>query len=403
MKKRIFALALSLALFAGTLPALAEEIPAPVPGERTVFNLLATALAPVGGTLYVWGGGWNEADDGAGVEAVSIGISEEWREFYDSHGSDYNFDEYRYRIHSGLDCSGYVGWAVYNTFNTQSGGEGYVMPSTLMASNFAGRGWGTYTPRGEVKELRAGDIMSTNGHVYIGVGQCSDGSRVLLHASPPAVQLTGTANASGSMDSEGVRLANEYSARYWPEFHAKFPDHSRDYSYVTNFDQMSWDASVLSDPQGLRFMDAAGVLRVLFGETAPALDWEELPFTLTVNGTAMADGCRYPAMFYRDIVYCPLTAADRGFLGLSLEGTDGNFVLSRSQSTGVYAPEPGPAADTVGVPVAGLSFNGAPLTDGAYPAAIRDGVVYLPLTWNAVAALGWSMTFGPEGLSIVTG
>ncbi len=107
-------------------------------------------------------------------------------------------------------------------------------------------------------------------------------------------------------------------------------------------------------------------------------------------------------MFYRDIVYCPLTAADCGFLGLSLEGTNGNFVLSRAQSAGVYAPEPGPAVEAAGFPVAGLSFDGGLLTDGAYPAVSRDGVVYLPLTWNAVTALGWSMTFDSDGLSVVT-
>ena len=42
---------------------------------------LRTALLPVGSTMYVYGGGWNEADTGAGIEAVTLGVSAEWAEF----------------------------------------------------------------------------------------------------------------------------------------------------------------------------------------------------------------------------------------------------------------------------------------------------------------------------------
>ena len=35
------------------------------PGVKTVQNFLATSLEPVGNTLYIWGGGWNEEDTGA--------------------------------------------------------------------------------------------------------------------------------------------------------------------------------------------------------------------------------------------------------------------------------------------------------------------------------------------------
>lgn len=129
-----------------SLPATAEggSVPVPVPGQRTLRNFLATALSPIGSTLYVWGGGWNEEDTGAGTEAVSIGLGPEWKSFYDSHGSDYDFDDYRYLIHSGLDCSGFVGWAIYNTFNSTSGGDGYVMGATRMAAEFSRRGWETF-------------------------------------------------------------------------------------------------------------------------------------------------------------------------------------------------------------------------------------------------------------------
>ena len=43
--------------------------------KSTLKELLLTALQPVGSTMYVWGGGWNEADTGAGPDAVTIGVS----------------------------------------------------------------------------------------------------------------------------------------------------------------------------------------------------------------------------------------------------------------------------------------------------------------------------------------
>ena len=41
------------------------------PGERTLFSLLCAAMQPLGTTLYVYGGGWNLDDTGAGREAVT--------------------------------------------------------------------------------------------------------------------------------------------------------------------------------------------------------------------------------------------------------------------------------------------------------------------------------------------
>ena len=55
------------------------------PGEKTIKNLLSTAFAPVGSTLYVYGGGWNWQDNGSGNEASSIGLSKECASFFYSH------------------------------------------------------------------------------------------------------------------------------------------------------------------------------------------------------------------------------------------------------------------------------------------------------------------------------
>lgn len=51
------------------------------PGKQTLLNFLITAKAPLGHTMYVWGGGWNEEDTAAGEEARSIGESPRWQEF----------------------------------------------------------------------------------------------------------------------------------------------------------------------------------------------------------------------------------------------------------------------------------------------------------------------------------
>ena len=105
-------------------------------------NFLEIAMEPVGQTMYVWGGGWNEEDTGDGVEAVTIGVSDQWASFFEEQDASYDYQNTLYQIHDGLDCSGYVGWAIYNLMQTESGQEGYVMKSGEMAKAFADFGWG---------------------------------------------------------------------------------------------------------------------------------------------------------------------------------------------------------------------------------------------------------------------
>ncbi len=233
----------------------------------TLKELLLTALEPVGSTMYVWGGGWNKADTGAGKEARTIGVSARWKKFFNQQTSSYDYNSTRYQIHDGLDCSGYIGWCIYNILNTTDGNEGYVMYASEMASNFASRGWGTYKSRSQVKNYRAGDIMSSSGHVWMAVGSCSDGSVVLLHSSPPGVQLCGTPSSSGKAASQAVSLATTYMKRYFPKWYNKFPDCSRGSSYLTDFSQMRWDVSgksVMTDPDNYRSMSASQILADLF-------------------------------------------------------------------------------------------------------------------------------------------
>ncbi|MCC8104752.1 MAG: Ig-like domain-containing protein [Clostridiales bacterium] len=235
--------------------------------SSTLKTLLLTALEPVGSTMYVWGGGWNKADTGAGIEAVSIGVTSKWKAFFKKQTNSYNYQNTRYQIHNGLDCSGYIGWCIYNILNTTDGNAGYVMSASKMASNFASRGWGTYRPASSVKNYRAGDIMSSSGHVWMVVGQCGDGSVVLLHSSPPGVRLCGTPSSSGKTSSQAVKLAASYMKQYFPEWYKKYPSCSVSASYLSGYSQMRWNISgksIMTDPDGYRNMSAGEILKDLF-------------------------------------------------------------------------------------------------------------------------------------------
>lgn len=250
-------------------PTLApEETPTPTQKpilKKSVLDFLKIALQPVGKTMYVWGGGWNEEDTAAGIEAVTLGISPAWEAFAAKQDATYDYKETRYQIHDGLDCSGYVGWAVYNVLETENGKDGYVCSSTKMAEEFSSRGLGEYIPASKMSRWQAGDIMSMKGHVWIAVGMCEDGSVLLLHASPPGVIFCGTELADGSK-SLAVSLAERIMQTYYPEWYAKFPECARPHSYLTGAAAMRWGREVLEDEEGLGLMSAEDVVSVLFEE-----------------------------------------------------------------------------------------------------------------------------------------
>lgn len=45
-----------------------------VDNQKTLQNFLTIAIQPVGQTMYVWGGGWNEEDTGAGKMPNASGL-----------------------------------------------------------------------------------------------------------------------------------------------------------------------------------------------------------------------------------------------------------------------------------------------------------------------------------------
>lgn len=239
--------------------------------RATLKKLLQTALKPVGQTMYVWGGGWNLNDTGSGLESTTIGVSPQWKKFFKKQNASYDYRTTRYQVHNGLDCSGFVAWVIYNTFNTESGHGGYVMLAQRMAKTFAGWGWGRYQSARAFTDWRAGDIMSlAAGHVYIVIGKCSDGSVVLVHSSPKGVMINGTVSRKGKVKSKAWNLARHYMKKYYPEWYKRYPDVSRSSSYLNSYSRMRWylgtKNSVMSDPEGLRKMNAAKVLKVIFNE-----------------------------------------------------------------------------------------------------------------------------------------
>lgn len=229
--------------------------------SETLVDFLRTALLPVGNTMYIWGGGWNEEDTGAGTGAVTIGVYPQWAEFATLQDENYNYKEHRYEILNGLDCSGYVGWAVYNLFEKESGNTGYVYKSTETAAEYSGFGWGELLEN--PAEFLAGDIVSMKGHVWICLGMCEDGSVVLMHASPPGVSICGTVSESGEK-SQAVILAEKYMSDYYPEWQRKYPDREVGLKYVTDVSVMRWNEETLPDAKKMQEMSAEEVLQLLF-------------------------------------------------------------------------------------------------------------------------------------------
>lgn len=229
----------------------------------SVARLLLLAREPLGQTMYVWGGGWNEEDTGAGELARSLGVSPAWKEFAKKQDETYDYRQTRYQIHDGLDCSGYIGWVVYNLLETRNGEEGYVEKASVMAKSLAEKGLGEFTKAGKVADWQAGDIMSMEGHVWMVLGSCEDGSVVLIHSSPPGVILSGT-RLPGDKESEAERLAKQYMKTYYPEWYERYPKAACAYDYLTTSARMRWGSEVLSDKEGIRKMGAKEVLEWLF-------------------------------------------------------------------------------------------------------------------------------------------
>lgn len=242
------------------------------PGEaHTLKNYLLGALQPVGNALYVWGGGW------AQPAATYIGVYPKWVTWFNSKGSSYNYANYMdlsvATREKGLDCSGFVGWTTYQIMQTRSGvGDGYAVEASTVASVYAQKGYGTLRNQNKLSknnylnQFKAGDVGSMSGHTFIVLGQCSDGSLVIVHSTPPCVQINGTTTPSGDYSSEAATLAKQFMQRYYPSLVKKFNlSCSVGSSYIRASNMLRWNTKTLSDPDGYRNKTAGQILSDLFG------------------------------------------------------------------------------------------------------------------------------------------
>ena len=283
---------------------VAADYTAPVsgiPGKTTLKNFIATALEPVGTGLYIYGGTWDWQDVGSSKQATTIGLSQSWIDFFQSQDANYTYKNSANPAHSyyphkswnqyyyaGIDCSAYVAWATYNVLNTQSGGSGYVMSSTKMAKNFAQtQNWGTWTqsfsaPTSHAgSDFHVGDIFSMNGHVWICLGTCDDGSIVFMHSTPSdsktgnpggGVQISALNPKDTGKNCEAYRLASSYMTKYYPAWSARYDAVLKDYSGYTSFTgtsagKFSWSldgSGALTDPEGYASKTPAQILADLF-------------------------------------------------------------------------------------------------------------------------------------------
>jgi hypothetical protein len=102
-----------------------------------------------------------------------------------------------------------------------------------------------------------------NGHVWLSLGTCSDGSVLLVHSSPPGVRICGTLLSDGSR-SEAVSLAEYCMKSFYPDWYSRYPDCSVSYSYLSGSSVMRWDTDILSNDYNIQNMSADEVVQFLY-------------------------------------------------------------------------------------------------------------------------------------------
>ena len=301
---------------------IAEDYTAPVsgvPGKLTLKNFLATAMEPVGTALYVYGGTWDWQDVNSSNQAMTIGLSQSWIDFFQSQDANYTYkynddhsesyyphEQWNQYYYGGIDCSAFVGWSVYNTMHTTNGSvangdKGYVMSATQQAKNFAEtQKWGTWSQEKPFKpeHFKTGDVFSMNGHVWICLGKCEDGSLVILHSTPSdsingqgggGVQINGVGD---SENCQAVKLAEEYMSKYYPQWWERYHKVYKSFDSYTKYSgkdagKFSWDLkNTLADPDGYANKKADEILADLFeGITIPQQTMEAVYLGVENYGT----------------------------------------------------------------------------------------------------------------------
>lgn len=246
---------------AGSEGATGSDLVAEPSSGKTIKNFLLGALQPVGNTLYIWGGGHDEAD------ATRKGVNPQWGTFFNKNASkSYDYNNFRFAYGKGVDCSGYVGWCIYQVMEKKSGGTMYTTVSGEVGDMAVSKGYGkTYAWSQLTDKFKAGDIGYDENHTWIVLGQCSDKSLVILHSTPPGgVQIAGSPTPSGDYNSNAAALAQKYMKKY-TKFYSIFGAGNTG-NYARRGRYMRWTSTSkgLTDPDGYKSMSAAAILEDLF-------------------------------------------------------------------------------------------------------------------------------------------
>lgn len=227
----------------------------------TIKRFIKTALIPVGHTMYVYGGGWDETDTAASVEARTIGESKQWNKFYMAQSSLYNYKDYLHLSSLGLDCTGYIGWAIYNLLYNENNRQGFVFKSGVLGEKLHLLGLGSITHAEHVNTRHCGDIFYSAkcSHAYICVGECPDKSVVLLHASPPGVMVSGTKTPENK-DSLAITIAQRFMHNHFPDWINRYPDVSRGTDYLQGYNRFRFYNVLVPDPDDFTLLDPEDAL-----------------------------------------------------------------------------------------------------------------------------------------------
>ena len=223
----------------------------PTAGTKTIRNLLRTALVPCGRTLYQWGGGH-------GPDANQAGMPQQWVDYFESHSASDWEPQYTYITYwNGVDCSGYASWVLANTVGNYGGSAPLAQH---MAQLYSGYKWALLLDQ-KNQTFRPGDFVSVlYGHIWISLGQCSDGSTLFIHSGGNGVNLSGTGG-------KAVEVARYYMQKYFPYWPYEVVDNewlldepSQTARWITN------GSGLLTDPDGMQKMSAEQVMKVLLGD-----------------------------------------------------------------------------------------------------------------------------------------
>lgn len=131
---------------------------------------------------------------------------------------------------------------------------------------------------------------------------------------------------------------------------------------------------------------------------------------LVINGVTMnSSAVKYPLLFFKDVIYMPLSTEMGIQTGFQAKWNDAEKTLevakdlpkTASLPSGVY---PHPAQVKVSVSGSTIKYEGNALSLGTFPALVYQDVTYIPLSWEFTNdRMGWKTAHHPYvGLVIQT-